>query len=188
MKREPGMYKLSELKALAVFRELHELLERYPRGWYPTEVRERARTALRVLAQKTGGTRFAEPPNDGSNPRADSPQVQDNLTRAELEFAREKLFLAVRSAIRSQECLPQRLLACYLELHTLDFQRRLPSELQERFDAMTTALTREVDPTGRELAAAMTIQKMNDEEALKWIDEILSLLAEVIKRARTDAL
>lgn len=130
MKREPGMYKLSELKALAVFRELHELLERYPRGWYPTEVRERAKTALRVLAQKTGGTRFAEPPNDGSNPRADSPQVKDNLTRAELEFAREKLFLAVRSAIRSQECLPQRLLACYLELHTLDFQRRLPSDFR----------------------------------------------------------
>lgn len=49
MKREPGMYKLSELReALAVFRELHELLEHYPRGWYPTEVRERAKTALRV--------------------------------------------------------------------------------------------------------------------------------------------
>jgi hypothetical protein len=73
-------------------------------------------------------------------------------------------------------------MACFLELQTLDFQRGLPTDLQRRFDTLKTALTRDPDPTGREWAAVTTIQKMNNEEASKWLDEVLNLFVETSAR------
>ena len=183
MKRERQIYKPSDLtQALAVFRDVHELLERHGRAGYPQDLHERAKRALLLLADKTDVSEFPEPPDHGSHVKEETPKTQESGRRAELHIACQQLFVAVRSAMRSEESLPQRLMACFLELQALDFQRRLPADLQRRFDALKTALTRDPDPTGREWAAVTTIQKMNNEEASKWLDEVLNLFVEASAR------
>jgi hypothetical protein len=183
MKRERQIYKPSDLtQALAVFRDVHELLERHGRAWYPKDLHERAKRALLLLADKIAGTEFPEPPDPGSNVKDETPKTQERGRRAGLHIACQQLFLAVRAAMRSEEPLPLRLMACFLELQTLDFQRGLPTDLQRRFDTLKTALTRDPDPTGREWAAVTTIQKMNNEEASKWLDEVLNLFVEASAR------
>ena len=100
----------------------------------------------------------------------------------ELLYASEKLASAVSYAIGSTESLQERLKGCYAYFHTLDHPGHLPSDLQARFDAMIQAFTRESDPTGKRGLVAATVDKMDDEEARRWLEEILSLYTEVETR------
>ena len=94
-------------------------------------------------------------------------------------YAREKLYQAVRSAIQSDKPVQQRLLECYLELHALDYGKHLPPHLQPRLKEMIQAWTPEPDPTGKQWSVAATLERMEDEEARKWLEEILKLFTEV---------
>ena len=100
----------------------------------------------------------------------------------DLNYAWERLYSAIRSSIQSDQPLQQRLLDCYLELHTLDYENYLPRHLQQRFTQMMKAWAREPDPTGQQWAVRSTVHGMTVEEARKWLDEILKLFAEVAAR------
>jgi len=103
MKRERQIYKPSDLtQALAVFRDVHELLERHGRAGYPQDLHERAKRVLLLLADKTDVTEFREPPDHGSNVKEETPKTQESGRRqnctslvnsSSLRFARR----AVRS-------------------------------------------------------------------------------------------
>lgn len=184
LQRHGGLWTLAaqidRSKALGVFRDPHELLERRGRAWYPNELRERGKKALRLLRQGLENAKPADLPNDVANIGDESPGKQEIYNRAELDYACEKLHLAVRSAMRSEQALTRRLVDCYLELHTLNLRRGLPADLQQQFDAMMEAWTRSADPSGEQWTAAAMIEKMNDEEARP--DVTLNLFVEMIKR------
>jgi hypothetical protein len=52
----------------------------------------------------------------------------------------------------------------------------------KRVEAIITACTREPDPTGIRGATYATTDKMDMWESWKWLEEIVSLYAEAIKR------
>jgi hypothetical protein len=103
----------------------------------------------------------------------------------DLNYAWKKLYSAVRSAIRSDKPVEQRLLECYLELHTLDYRQRLPRHLQPQFQEMIEAWARKARPTGKEWSVAAAVGSMEDEEAQKWLEEILKLYTGVVERKAT---
>lgn len=175
-------YRPSELdKALGVFRDILALLDRFGRSWYSEELRARAQNALRVLSQRAGQIHFSDLASDMPDRSNDLYVKHQDADRLKVNRAYERVYLAVRSAIRSEEPLPRRLLGCYLELHSLDRQGQLPSKLQKRFDAMSKALTERPDPTGERWVVAATLETMGNDEVRKWMDETLNLLVEVIK-------
>jgi hypothetical protein len=95
-------------------------------------------------------------------------------------YAAGKLGAAVLYAMRSEESLPERLQGCFSIFHTLqDDYGYLPPELRQRFDAMIQAWTRVPNREGVRGTVAATADKMVDREALKWLEEILSLYTEV---------
>jgi hypothetical protein len=99
----------------------------------------------------------------------------------DLHYAWENLFKAVHGAIQSESSLQDRLHGCYGDFHVLSHHGHLPPDLQERWDKMMKAWTRGPDTTGQGLVPA-TLQKMDDDEARKWLEEILSLYSEVVRR------
>jgi hypothetical protein len=80
--------------------------------------------------------------------------------------------------MRSTEPLQKRLEGCYSIFHVLEQKGHLPPELQKRFDDMTKAWSRMPDKDGKGRVSATT-SKMDDNEARKWLEEILMLYDEV---------
>jgi len=99
----------------------------------------------------------------------------------DLSYSWERLYRAVRSAIWSDRPLQQRLLDCYLELHTLDYEGRLPRHLRSRFKEMIDTWTREPGTTSGEWSVRATLEKMGDDEARRWLDELLKLYTSVVE-------
>lgn len=97
-------------------------------------------------------------------------------------YASEKLGSAVLSAMRSEESLQKRLVGCYQIFHTLSHHDHLPPDLKVRFDKMIRAWSREHDPDGIRGTVAATADKMDDMEAMKWLEEVFSLYTEVTQR------
>lgn len=98
-------------------------------------------------------------------------------------YASEKLGSAVLYAMRSQERLQERLQGCYTIFHPLNHHADyLPPDLRERFDEMIEAWTRLPDPEGVRGAVAVTTDRMSDDEARKWLEEVLSLYTEIERR------
>lgn len=50
------------------------------------------------------------------------------------------------------------------------------------FNVMIKAWTRDPDPTGVRGTVAATMDKMDDDEARKWLEEVLSLYTETVER------
>ena len=95
-------------------------------------------------------------------------------------YSAEKLSSAVLYAMRSDETLQKRLQGCFSIFQSLqDYGGYLPPELRKRFDAMIQAWTRVSDSGGVRETVAATTDKMDQREALKWLEEILSLYTEV---------
>lgn len=166
-------------KALLVFLDLEELLDRHASASYPEPLRRRVRGAFSALR----AYRDAQPlPGAGPTDRGEA-SVGDkaNRIRGELEYVSHKLYLAVRSAVRSELSLPRRLLDSYLDLFMLDLQEGLPTDLRQRFVAMTNACTCDAEPGGERWSAEVTIEKMDREEVCRWLDEMLILLLEATK-------
>ena len=99
-----------------------------------------------------------------------------------MRYAWEKLYAAVRSATQSEKPLQQRLLDCYLELHSLEYNGHLPGHLRKGFQEMISAWSRETNSSGRHASVSQTIEKMNDEEARKWLYEVLSLFVQLTEQ------
>ena len=97
-----------------------------------------------------------------------------------INYASENLYKAVLYSMTSTESLQERLQGCHSIFHVLSQKGHLPPELQERFDTMVGAMTRMPDVTGRGTVYATTTE-MNELEARKWLEEILSLFIEVEK-------
>jgi hypothetical protein len=147
------------------------LLEEYAPVWYTFETHNRAATAKLLL--------------DASvlqDTASDSAGAQEGPDHLELHYACKILYLAVRSAIGSERPLAERLLKCYLDLPALDVRRRLPTDLRQRFDTMTNALSCAEGPRGRKRAVTATIEKMDEQEVRSWLNEILNLLIEANRR------
>ena len=94
-------------------------------------------------------------------------------------YASENLSKAVLYCMRSTESLQERLQGCHSIFHVLSQKGHLPPELQKRFDAMINAWTKLPDPTGKMGTVHATTSKMDEMEAMKWLEEILSLYDEV---------
>lgn len=169
-------------KALGVFRDVLALLDRYGRSWYTEELRARGRIALQVLGQTTDRVRSSELASHMPDRRNDLLVNHEKGDPLKLKYSHEKLYMAVRSAIRSEQPLHRRLLDCYLELYSLGQQGYLPPDLQKRLDAMADALTRRADTTGEKWVAAATLETMCEDEVRKWMDETLNLFVEVVRR------
>jgi hypothetical protein len=105
-------------------------------------------------------------------------QLEYHLAMA-LNYAWENLYKAVHYAMQSEETLQERLVGCYVIFHVLDQHGHLPPDLQKRFDTMIAAWTREPDPGGGEGTVAATVRQMDELEARKWLEEILSLFIKV---------
>ena len=102
-------------------------------------------------------------------------------------YAAEKLGSAVLYAMRSNESLQKRLQGCFSIFHTLQHHDSyLPPDLRKRFDAMIQAWTRVPDPEGLRGTVAVTTDKMNDQEACKWLGEVFSLFTEVTEREASE--
>lgn len=97
-----------------------------------------------------------------------------------INYASENLYKAVLYSMRSTESLQERLQGCYSIFHVLSQPGHLPPELQKRFDVMIEAMTMMPDDTGEGTVYATT-SKMDNLEAGKWLEEILSLFIEVEK-------
>jgi hypothetical protein len=94
-----------------------------------------------------------------------------------INYALEKLGRAVLYCMRSTEPLQERLHGCYDIFDILKQKGHLPPSLQARFDTLMAALTR----GGTVLAGT---SEMDDHEAGKWLEEILSLYREVLRVPR----
>jgi hypothetical protein len=99
-----------------------------------------------------------------------------------INYAWEKLYSAVRGAMMSTDPLPRRLEDGYVSFHTLAHGDHLPPDLKKRFDVLKKGLTFYSDPTGLRGSVGATADKMTDDEARKWLEEILSLYTEVVRR------
>ena len=77
----------------------------------------------------------------------------------------------------ASENLLKAVLYCNEIFHVLSQKGHLPPDLQKRFDVMIEALTRMPDDTGKGTLYATT-SKMTDDEAEKWLEEIVSLFSE----------
>lgn len=100
-----------------------------------------------------------------------------------INYAWEKLYSAVHGAMMSTDSLPRRLEHGYTSFHTLAHGGdHLPPDLKKRFDVLMKGLTFYSDPTGLRGSVGATVDKMTDDEARKWLDEILSLYTEVTRR------
>jgi hypothetical protein len=97
-----------------------------------------------------------------------------------INYASENLYKAVLYSMRSTESLQERLQGCYSIFHVLSQKGHLPPELQGRFDVMIEAMTMMPDDTGKGTLYATT-SRMDELEARKWLEEILSLFMEVEK-------
>ena len=97
-------------------------------------------------------------------------------------YAAEKLCSAVLYAMRSEERLQERLAGCYVIFHTLSHGDYLPPDLRKRFDEMIQAWTRLPDPEGLRGTVAVTTDRMSDDEARKWLEEVFSMYAEIERR------
>lgn len=99
-----------------------------------------------------------------------------------LNYAWENLFKAVDYAAQHDGTLQDRLHGCYATFHVLSQKGHLPADLQPRFDEMIEAWTRMPDPSGTRGTVPVTLEQMDDEEARKWLGEIVSLYNEVTER------
>jgi hypothetical protein len=98
-------------------------------------------------------------------------------------YASEKLGSAVLYAMRSTERLQQRLQGCYSIFHPLGHHDDyLPPDLRKRFSEMIQAWTRMPDPEGLRGTVAVTTDRMSDDEARKWLEEVFSLFNEIERR------
>ena len=98
-----------------------------------------------------------------------------------LIYAWENLFKAVHYAMQHEGTLQDRLHGCYTIFHVLSKQGYLSPDLQQRFDAMVDAWSRMPDTTGREGTVPATLRQMGDDEARRWLEEILSLFIRVVE-------
>jgi hypothetical protein len=98
------------------------------------------------------------------------------------------LSLAVEGALLQDGSFGQRLLRALRgnvgHLSTLD--RVMPAELQGRFDVLWQACNRESDPTGERGSPEVTMAKMSDEEAQKWLGELFSLYVHLAEHLYLD--
>lgn len=96
-----------------------------------------------------------------------------------LDYAWQNLYKAVLGAMLSESSLQERLHGCYKDFHVLSSGEHLPPELQERWNKMLEAWNEE-ESTGEGTLPA-TLAVMSDDDARKWLTEILSMFQEVVE-------
>ena len=92
----------------------------------------------------------------------------------------EHLHAAVESIACSEEPLQQRLADAFLNDINFVQERHVSAAVWKRLVVMRTEFGK-VRPTGNESAIIATTAKMSDEEAAKWLKEILFLYEEVCR-------
>jgi len=99
-----------------------------------------------------------------------------------LAYGWEKLFSACHYAVGSNQT-PQRRLAAVMSIYVLNLEHKdLPNlEAWERFRKLKRATSCK-PPKGDEGTIAATTAQMTDEEAGKWLSEIMSLFSEVAEK------
>ena len=97
-----------------------------------------------------------------------------------INYVWEKFHKVVRAALLSDGTPKQRLSCCVDEFHGVEHE--LPPDFLQRFAPLLAACTREVDPTGEIGTWRATTLKMDDAEAKKWLDVLLSLYDEATRR------
>lgn len=94
-----------------------------------------------------------------------------------IDYASENLSNAVLYCMRTTQSLQKRLEGCYSIFHVLSQKGHLP-DLQKRFDDMIEAWTRMPDEDGKGTVPSTT-SKIDENEARRWLEEILMLYDEV---------
>lgn len=94
------------------------------------------------------------------------------MRRMSINYAWEKLYLAVSGMAHSEESLQDRLAAAYMFNVMKLKSEDLPPDVQDKFENLGATITSKQGPKGTVLA---TTAIMSDEEAKKWIDEIVSM-------------
>jgi hypothetical protein len=102
-----------------------------------------------------------------------------------INYAAENLGKAVLYCMESTKSLQERLQGCYSIFHVLSKKGSLPPDLQKRFDVMIEAWTMMPDDSGKGTLYATT-SKMDEDEARKWLEEILSLFEKVTELHHED--
>ena len=97
-----------------------------------------------------------------------------------INYAVENLSKAVDYCMSSTQSLQERVRGCHSIFHVLSKKGSLPPDLQARFDVMIEAWTMMPDDTGKGTVYATT-SKMDDNEARRWLEEILSLFEKAIE-------
>lgn len=105
-----------------------------------------------------------------------------------LEYAYEKLSVAVAGMATSTDSLQKRLANAYLSFHTigLDVKADLPSNLQSLYHEIENSLTR-VPPQGSEGSILATTRTLRDEEAYRLIEQVVELYDEVAQLIGRDS-
>lgn len=106
-----------------------------------------------------------------------------------LDFAAKVLGESVLIALRGEGLPRERLSDCLRSVDVLSEHDHLPTDLQKRIEAMMTACARVPDPTaGIRGVIYATTDQMDMWETWKWLEEIVSLYTEVIKREQREVI
>jgi hypothetical protein len=95
------------------------------------------------------------------------------------EYAWEKFHLAVLGLVTSQKPLHDRLADAYV-YHLMHAERDLPEEIREDFKQLRDALSRK-EAVGDEGSVAASAAALNESEAHKLLELIVSMYDEVVK-------
>ncbi len=97
-----------------------------------------------------------------------------------ISYAWEKFFSAVNYAASSTASVQERLANAYVGDIMLVRSEDVPSELWERIEKLTAAVT-ELPARGDEGTVEATTSQMSSDDASKWLSQIVSIFNDIVE-------